>query len=102
MLARIASINPSAIRKCIWVPIRLATCALNFITGGSLHETFCSRVWRCWAHGSYPPRLWRGLYIVIDNLFFPFEADHCWNQYMLTTKRKIDNKWSISWLWQTF
>lgn len=101
MFGVLASVNKGVIQSVIWVPLRMATCALNYATGGPLHEPFCSRVWRCQVRGYFPAVFWTTMHRLIDTAFF-FDPDHCWQQYVNTAKRKVDHKWSIAWLWQTF
>lgn len=98
----VATLPYPVIRNAFWVPLRMGTCALNHITGGPLHEPFCSRVWRCWVRGTYPRWFWSILYRAIDTTFFLFDPDHCWQQYVKTKKRQTPDIWSITWLWQTF
>jgi hypothetical protein len=90
------------IENYIWLPFRVASCGLNYATGGSIYETFCSRVWRSWALDHKPRHLWAALLVLIDSAFLPFDPDHCWKQFRLTANRQIKTKWSVSWLWQTF
>ena len=85
----------------LWVPLRMATCSLNYMLGGPLHEPFCSRVWRCWARGTFPRQGWSVLYGVLDALFF-FDPDHCWKQFVKTQHRAADHNWRLEWLWKTF
>lgn len=101
MFVALATTSKGDIQNYLWVPLRMATCALNYATGGPLHEPFCSRVWRCWARGTSPRWVWTALYGTIDASFY-FDPDHCWKQFVKTTKRGVPNMWSIAWLWQTF
>lgn len=101
MFGVLAGVDGKVIWTVVWVVLRMATCSLNFLLGGPLHEPFCARVWRCWANGYFPARLWATMHRLIDNFFF-FDPDHCYGQHVKTVQRKITNKWSIAWLWQTF
>lgn len=92
----------TVMETCIWVPFRVVSCVLNAATGGSFYESFCSRVFRSWVNDHRPKPLWYGLMVGIDFLFLPFDREHCWKQFLITKRRKIDNKWSVSWLWKTF
>lgn len=85
----------------LFVPLRLATCTLNFITGGSFYEPVCSRVWRHWAYDTYPRAFWRTLYVLLDSALF-LDPEHCYKQFVKTKKRRVVGRWNVSWLWTTF
>jgi len=90
-----------ALRRHVWVPFRIATCFINYDLGGSIFEPLCSRVWRSWARDNRQISIWSIMHVGLNLIFF-YDPDHCYKQFLKTVKRRVDNKWSIKWLWLTF
>ncbi len=58
---------------------------LNFVTGGSFHQTFCARAMRAYINSSFPGEwFWKWWNKTLDGVWKRImgRGNHCWDQYL--------------------